>query len=74
MANPYLFTTKFNPDGPDDITTATSGGTITGASGVVELVYDDAVFTGAVGKKVLITAVETILNKLKEGSTTWPLS
>lgn len=74
MAVPYIFATKVNPAGPDDFTTATSGGTITGSSGTVELVYDDAVFTGAAGKKALIRVVEHMLNLLKQSSTTWPLS
>lgn len=73
MADAYIFTTKANPT-HDDFTTATSGGTLTGASAVVELVYDDAVFTGARGKKTLINAVESLLNVLKQSSTTWPLS
>lgn len=74
MASPYLFVTKINPQSPDDITVATSGGTITGASGTVEVVYDDTAFTGAEGKQRLILALEHITNYLKEAKTTWPLS
>lgn len=74
MASPYIFATKIDPQSPDDFTTATSGGTITGASGVVELVYDDTAFTDAEGKARLILAVEHLLDTLKEPSFTWPIS
>lgn len=73
MASRYIFTTKLNPT-PDDFSVATSGGTITGASGAVELVFDDAVFTGANGKIALIRAVEQMLNVIKQQSSTWPLT
>ena len=74
MASPYLFTTKINIQSPDDVTTATSGGTITGASGVLEVVYDDTAFTGAEGKTRLILALEHMLDYLKESKTPWPLT
>lgn len=71
MASAYLFATSVNPQGPDGVTTATTGGTITGASGVVELVFDDTVFTR---KKDLVLAVEAILNKLRQTGTDFPLA
>lgn len=74
MASRYIFTTKINPQSPDDFSSATSGGTITGSSGVVELVFNDAAFTSGEGKQRLILAVEHLLNYLKEPKTTWPTS
>ena len=74
MAEPHIFTTKIDPQSPDDFATATSGGTLTGASAVVELVYDDTAFTDAEGKTRLILAVEHLLDTLKETKFTWPIS
>mgnify|MGYP001599855488 FL=1 len=73
MASRYVFTTKINPT-PDDFTPAAAGGTITGASGVAELVFSDTAFTGAEGKTRLILAVEQLLNYLKETKRPWPLT
>ena len=76
MATNYvLFTTKFNPDGPDDVTIDVStGATLVGASAVLNVNFDEDVFTGAVGKKTLITAIEAVLHKLRHSDTTWPLT
>ncbi len=73
MANRTITAAKINPQSPDDYFTGT-GGTITGASGVVELVYDDTQFTAAESKTRLILAVEHLLDYLKETNDTWPLS
>lgn len=75
MANFYVFTTKIDPDGSrTQFTPATSGGTITGASGAMELVYDGAKFTGAEGRVRLINAVSRLRDWLEDPKTTWPLS
>lgn len=63
------------PRSPDDFTIDVStGGTLTTASAVLELVFDEAVFTTAEGKVQLIKAVKHLLNKLEEPNVTWPLS
>lgn len=76
MATNYvMFTTKFNPDGPDDVTIDVStGATLVGASAVVNVNFDEDVFTKAVGKKRLITTLEAFLDKLRQSNTTWPLT
>ncbi len=71
MASRYVFTTSIDPN-KYDWTHAASGGTITGASGAIELVYDDTAFTTAEGKERLILAVESLLLNLKDGNTTYP--
>lgn len=74
MAVPYLFITKIDPKSPDDVTTATTGGTLAGASAVLTVAYNDASFTKAEGKERLILALERITDYLKETKTTWVLS
>lgn len=76
MASRYIFTTVIDPSPSldNDWSLATSGGTITGASGVVELVFDDTAFTGAEGKKRLLLALKSLEAFLEDGKRDWPLS
>lgn len=76
MASRYIFTASARANVADEsaYVGAASGGTITGASGTVELVFDDAVY-GATreGRMQLIEQVEMILNRLKT-TTVWPIT
>lgn len=73
--NYIVATTIIDPKSPDDFANDVStGGTLTTASAVLELVYDETAFTKAEGKIRLIRAVEHLLNHLKESKTTWPLT
>ena len=77
MASRYVFSANAHPGipgGPGDFTGAASGGTITGASGTVELVFDDAVF-GATpeGKQRLLAAIEGLKQKVATART-WPIT
>lgn len=76
MATNYVvYTAKFNPDGPDDVVIdITTGTTLVGTNAVLNVNFDETVFTKAVGRKVLINAIEAVLNKLKQSNTTWPLT
>ena len=74
MASAYIFATKINPRGNYDFTITATGGTITGASGKVELVYDTTAFTGAEGKARLLLALEQMKDKLERADVPWPAS
>lgn len=74
MASRYLFSASTRPSNPADFTGAASGGTITGASGTVELVFDDAVFGSTMeGKQRLIAAVDALSGRLKSAKA-WPIT
>lgn len=74
MAVRYLFSASARPSNPKDFTGAASGGTITGASGTVELVYDDAVYGSSLeGKQRLVAAVDALSAKLKSAKV-WPIT
>lgn len=63
------------PRSPDDFTIDVStGGTLTTASAVLEVVFDEAVFTKAEGKTRLILTLQHLIDKLGEPNVTWPLS
>ncbi len=72
--NFFLSSTKLNTKVDDVTIDVTTGGTLTGASAVVEIVFDEDVFTGANGKKRLLLSLEAMMNKLKQSGTTWPLT
>lgn len=74
MASRYIFSASKRPSNPPNWTGAASGGTITGSSGTVELVFDDSVF-GATneGKQRLIAAVDALRAKL-QASKVWPIT
>jgi hypothetical protein len=74
MAVRYLFSASTRPRNPADFTGAASGGTITGASGTVELVFDDAIFGSTTeGKQRLISAIEALSDRLKSAKA-WPIT
>jgi len=75
MADRYIFSASEAPQSaPSDFTGAATGGTLTGASATVELVFDDAIY-GATneGKQRLVVAVKGILAKL-ESAKVWPIT
>jgi len=73
MAIRFITATSVSPRA-DGFAVTVTGGTIDGASGTVELAFDDAVFTVAEGKTRLILAVEELLDYLKETARPWPLA
>ncbi len=73
MAVRFVSATNVSPRA-DGFTVTAVGGTLDGASAVVELTFDDAVFTVAEGKTRLILAVEELLDFLKETARPWPLA
>lgn len=76
MATNYvIFSAKVDTNTPDDVTIDVStGATLVGASAVLNVNFDEDVFTGAVGKKRLLLALEAVTNKIKQSGTTWPLT
>ncbi len=76
MATNYvLYTSDVDVNTPDGVSIdITTGGTLTPDGVVLNIVFDEDVFTGALGKKRLILSLEAMTNKLKQSSTTWPLT
>lgn len=77
MANRYIFVKKKDPNGPDDVFSTVTGGTLNGASATLQVTWDDAVFLAAgndksADNKALILALEHLINFLRESSTEWP--
>lgn len=71
MAVQSFGSTKINPQGTFDVQRTTAG-TLTN-SNVVQVMYDDALFTQAEGRTRLILALEHILNAVREHKVhTWP--
>lgn len=74
MASRYIFSADVAPGQPYDWTGAASGGTITGASGTIELVFDDAVFGSTwEGKQRLVAALDSLKKKV-EAAKNWPIT
>ncbi len=75
MASRYIFSADARPGaGPYDWTGAASGGTITGSSGTVELVFDDTVFGSTwEGKQRLVAAIDSLKKKV-EAAKVWPIT
>lgn len=74
MASRYIFSAQSAPRAAHQFTGAASGGTITGASGTVELVFDDTVYAATPeGKARLVNAVEVLLGKIK-AARVWPIT
>lgn len=73
MADRYIGIVQTNPQIlSGEVVGASSGGTLAGGQ-VVQVVFDDTVFTSAQeGKQRLVAAVEFILAKL-ETAKTWPI-
>jgi predicted amino acid dehydrogenase len=65
-------TEKINPDQTaDDIQQDTAASIGTGH--VLEVLYDDAAFTGEEGRQRLALALERVLNRVKSGQVGWPV-
>lgn len=74
MAVRYVFSASARPSNPANFTGAASGGTITGASGTLELVFDDAVFGSTnEGKQRLIAAIDALSDRIKS-TKAWPIT
>lgn len=74
MASRYVFSAESAPRLPNHFTGAASGGTLTGASATVELVFDDTVY-GATpeGKARLVNAILMLAKKV-EAAKVWPIT
>ena len=73
--NYVMFTAKIDATSPDDVTIdVASGATLVGANAVLNVNFDEAVFTSSTGRTSLILALEAVVQKLKESNTTWPLT
>ncbi len=74
MANRYIFSDSERPSNPNDFASVATGGTINGASGTVQLTFDDSVYgSGIEGKQRLVAAVKALADKL-ESAKVWPLT
>lgn len=74
MASRYMFSADEAPAQPYDWTGAASGGTITGASGTIEIVFDDTVFTSTQeGKQRLVAALDSLKAKIQSAKA-WPIT
>jgi len=74
MASRYVFSASTRPSNPNDFTGAASGGTITGASGTIELVFDDTVFgTTLEGKQRLVAALDAMKDRIQSAKL-WPIT
>lgn len=73
MATASFGVTKIDPRKPSDVAFAATGGTLDG-SNVLQVNYDDTVFTAAEGKERLILALRQIQLRLESGDLTWPAS
>lgn len=74
MASRYVFSASARPSNPADFTGAATGGTITGASGTVELVFDDTVYGSSTeGKQRLIAALDAMKAKIQSAKE-WPIT
>jgi len=74
MASRYMFSASERPSNPNDFTGAATGGTITGSSGTVELVFDDTVYGSTnEGKMRLIAALDALKAKIQSAKV-WPIT